>query len=90
MKDMFMLVGLKRGRERGGYARRSLRSAQNGPNPSHVRMKIAYVGNPAPEDRNLMPPSLSQATRPSSEYFNDSHSRVLTRHWLFHRASRPP
>jgi hypothetical protein len=39
MRDMFMLVGLERGRERGGYARRSLRSAQNGPNPSHVRMK---------------------------------------------------
>lgn len=36
-----------------------------------------------------MQPLLSQATSPSSEYFNDSHSRVLTRHWLFYRASRP-
>lgn len=32
-------VGAGEGGERGGYARRSLRSAQNGPNPSHVRMK---------------------------------------------------
>ena len=42
MRDMFRLVGLGwsgGGRERGRYARRSLRSAQNGPNPSHVRMK---------------------------------------------------
>ena len=37
-----------------------------------------------------MPPFLSQATSLTSEYFNDSHSRVLTRHWLLHRASRPP
>jgi hypothetical protein len=37
-----------------------------------------------------MPSLLSQAASLTSEYFNDSHSRVLTRHWLFHRASRPP
>lgn len=53
------------------------------PNPSHVRTKNSICRKSSTGGQELDASFTFQARSLSSEYLNDSHSRVLTRHWLY-------